>query len=42
MALDAGNTTVTTSASIVGGVGKVLGDAVIAINKVNVISPLIA
>ena len=42
MALDAGNTTVTTSASIVGGVGKVLGDAVIAFNKVNVIAPLVA
>ena len=42
MALDSGNTTITTSASIVGGVGKVLGDAVIAFNKVNVIAPLIA
>ena len=41
MALDDGNTTVTTSASIVGGVGKVLGDAVIAFNKANVVSPLV-
>ena len=42
MALDDGNTTITTSASILGGVGKTLGDAVIAFNKVNVIAPLIA
>ena len=42
MALDSGNTTITTSASIAGGVGKVLGDAVIAFNKVNVIAPLVA
>jgi len=42
MALDAGNTGVVTPASIAGGVGKVLGDAVIAFNKVNVIAPLVA
>ena len=42
MALDSGNTGVTTPASIAGGVGKVLADAVIAFNKVNVISPLCA
>ena len=45
MALDSGATNVTSSAdsgpSIVGGVGKVFGDAVIAFNKVNVIAPLV-
>ena len=41
MALDNGTTTVTASASVLGGVGKVLGDAVIAFNKVNVVSPLV-
>ena len=45
MALDSGATNVTSTAdsgpSIVGGVGKVLGDAVIAFNKVNVIAPLV-
>ena len=35
MALDDGTTTVTASPSVAGGVGKVLGDAVIAFNKVN-------
>jgi hypothetical protein len=42
MALTSAATNITNSATIVGGVGKVLGDAVIAFNKVNVISPLIA
>jgi len=41
MALDNGTTTVTASASVLGGVGKVLGDAVIAFNKVNVVAPLV-
>jgi len=41
MALDNGTTTVTASASVLGGVGKVLGDAVIAFNKANVVSPLV-
>ena len=37
MALADGATNITSSATIAGGVGKVLGDAVIAFNKVNVI-----
>ena len=41
MALADGATNITSSATIAGGVGKVLGDAVIAFNKVNVISPLV-
>tara|TARA_Y100001963_G_scaffold26149_1_gene35604 strand:- start:91 stop:996 length:906 start_codon:yes stop_codon:yes gene_type:complete len=41
MALDNGTTTVTASASVLGGVGKVLGDAVIAFNKANVVAPLV-
>ena len=41
MALADGATNITASATIAGGVGKVLGDAVIAFNKVNVISPLV-
>ena len=41
MALDAGTTTVTASPSVAGGVGKVLGDAVIAFNKANVVAPLV-
>ena len=41
MALADGATNITSSAPISGGVGKVLGDAVIAFNKVNVISPLV-
>ena len=41
MALGNGSTTVTASATVAGGVGKVLGDAVIAFNKVNVVSPLV-
>jgi len=42
MALTSAATNITASATIVGGVGKVLGDAVIAFNKVNVIAPLVA
>ena len=41
MALGNGSTTVTASATVAGGIGKVLGDAVIAFNKVNVVSPLV-
>ncbi len=41
MALSDGTTNVTSSATIAGGVGKILGDAIIAFNKVNVISPLV-
>ena len=41
MALGNGSTTVTASASVAGGIGKVLGDAVIAFNKVNVVAPLV-
>ena len=41
MALADGATNITSSATIAGGVGKVLGDAVIAFNKVNVVSPLV-
>ena len=41
MALSDGGTNITASATIAGGVGKVLGDAVIAFNKVNVIAPLV-
>ena len=41
MALDDGTTTVTESASVLGGVGKILGDAVIAFNKANVVAPLV-
>ena len=41
MALSDGATNITASATIAGGVGKVLGDAVIAFNKVNVIAPLV-
>lgn len=41
MALADGATNITASATIAGGVGKVLGDAVIAFNKVNVIAPLV-
>ena len=41
MALTSATTTITASATISGGVGKVLGDAVIAFNKVNVVSPLV-
>jgi len=41
MALTSATTTVTASPTIGGGVGKVLGDAVIAFNKVNVVAPLI-
>ena len=42
MALTSAATNITASATIVGGVGKVLGDAVIAFNKVNVVAPLVA
>ena len=41
MALADGATNITASATIAGGVGKALGDAVIAFNKVNVISPIV-
>ena len=41
MALADGATNITASATIAGGVGKVLGDAVIAFNKVNVVAPLV-
>ena len=41
MALADGATNIISSATIAGGVGKVLGDAVIAFNKVNVVSPLV-
>jgi len=41
MALGSGGTNVTASATVAGGIGKVLGDAVIAFNKVNVVSPLV-
>ena len=41
MALADGATNITSSATIAGGVGKQLGDAVIAFNKVNVVAPLV-